>query len=422
MNSGKCVVWIVTLLLLSALPVQADRLDDMEKQIQDLQQELEQLKKEKALEVEQQDEKMAELEDKIEPPGFLDRTNIGGYMELHYNDTVGGENSSRDEQLDFHRFVLLFSHQLSDWIQFYSEVEIEHAFIEGGEESGEVELEQAYVDFLTGEHLNYRAGVFLTPVGIINQYHEPATFNGVERPFVDTVIIPTTWSESGAGIFGSLVPGLSYQLNLMGGLEAEEFSASSGLRGGRQKAFKTNLEDLAVAARLDYSAIPGLALGASYYRGDSAQDLDINADVKTSIWEGDFRYSTGGFDFRGQVALVDIGDAAKLNTVLGKTSGINAVAEELFGWYVEGAYRFLPLLIKNSAQDAALFVRYEDYDTQHDMPSGFSENPAFDREAWTFGLTYWPIANLAIKADYQDLKNAAGTGEDLFNLGIGWEF
>ena len=422
MNTRKCLIWVVILFMLSALPAHADRLDELEKQIQDLQNELQQLKEHRTQDVEDQEERLAELEDKVDSPGFLDRTEIGGYMELHYNDTVGGENSSKDEELDFHRFVLLFSHQLSDWIQFHSEVEIEHAFIEGGEESGEIELEQAYVDFLTGEHLNYRAGVFLTPVGIINQYHEPPTFNGVERPFVDTVIIPTTWAESGVGIFGSLVPGLSYQLNLMGGLEAEEFSASSGLRGGRQKAFETNLEDLAVALRLDYSPIPGLALGASYYRGDSAQDLDVKADVKTSIWEGDFRYSIAGFDFRGQIAHVDIGDAAKLNTVLGKTSGVDAIAESLFGWYLEGAYRFLPLISKNTRQNAALFVRYEDYDTQHDMPSGFNENPAFDREAWTFGLTYWPIENLAIKADYQDLKNAAGTAEDLFNLGIGWQF
>jgi hypothetical protein len=419
---GKCLAFVIMLLLVSGLPAHADRLDEIERQIQNLQEQLRELKEDKARESEEQEEKLADLEERIDSPDFLDRTEIGGYMELHYNDTVGGENSSRDEQLDFHRFVLFFNHQLSDWIQFYSEVEIEHAFIEGGEESGEVELEQAYVDFLTGEHLNYRAGVILTPVGIINQFHEPATFNGVERPFVDTVIIPTTWSESGAGIFGNIFPGLSYQLNLMGGLEAEDFSASSGLRGGRQKAFKTNLEDLAIAARLDYAAIPGLALGASYYLGDSAQDLDINANVRTNIWEGDFRYSISAFDFRGEVAHVNIGDAAKLNTVLGKISGTDAVAEELFGWYLEGAYHFLPLVSKTTSHDSVLFVRYEEYDTQKDMPNGFAENPAFDREAWTIGLTYWPIETLAIKADYQDLKNDAGTGEDLFNLGVGWQF
>ncbi len=419
---GKVSCWILVMLLAWAIPAGADRLDELEQQIRTLQEELRQMREERTREQENQEEKLSALEEKVDAAGFLDRTDIGGYMELHYNDTVGGDNSGKDEQLDFHRFVLLISHELSDWIHFYSEVEIEHAFIEGGEESGEVELEQAYVDFLTRDWMNFRAGVLLTPVGIINQYHEPPTFNGVERPFVDNVIIPTTWAESGAGIFGDLLPGLSYQLYVMGGLEAEEFSAGSGLRGGRQKAFRTNLEDLAFSGRLEYKGTPGLVVGGSFFTGNSGQDLDVDGDVRVNIWEGDVRYTRGNFDFRGQLAQVTIGDARKLNTALGKTSGLDAIAEELLGWYLEGAYHFLPLLGWGGSQDAALFVRYEDYNTQKGMPSGFAENPAFDREAWTLGLTYWPIENLAIKVDYQDLENEADTAKDLFNLGIGWHF
>ncbi len=414
--------WFAMLLIVITAPAHADRIDDLEKMIIELQKEVEELKQEREKAPPPQEEALDPYGQGYGLEEAIAKTEIGGYMELHYNDTVNGDNKEDDEVLDFHRFVLMFSHELADWIHFTSEVEIEHAFVEGGEESGEVELEQAYVDFLTGEHLNYRAGVMLTPMGIINQHHEPATFNGVERPFVDTVIIPTTWSESGAGIFGEIVPGLSYQLNIMGGLEAEEFSADKGLRDGRQKAFKTNVEDFAYVARLDYKGLPGLALGASYYIGDSAQDLALGADVQVDIVEADFRYDIRDFKFRGQIAQVGIGDAGKLNSFLGKTSGIDAIAKELLGWYLEGAYHFLPLINKKTDHDAAFFVRYEDYDTQKDMPTGFAENPAFDREAWTLGLTYWPIQNLALKFDYQDLRNEAGTAEDLLNLGIGWQF
>ena len=103
---------------------------------------------------------------------------------------------------DFHRFVLLFGHSFSDRIKFWSELEVEHALVEGGEESGEVALEQAYLDFLITPAFNIRAGMMLTPVGIINERHEPPSFNGVERPFVETVIIPTTWRELGFGLTG----------------------------------------------------------------------------------------------------------------------------------------------------------------------------------------------------------------------------
>ena len=41
-------------------------------------------------------------------------------------------------------------------------------------------------------------------MGIQNLYHEPPTFNGVERTNVDKYIVPTTWREMGTGVTGSL--------------------------------------------------------------------------------------------------------------------------------------------------------------------------------------------------------------------------
>src|SRR5262249_40125154 len=106
------------------------------------------------------------------------RLPISGYMEAHFNKTEGEPGTA-----DFHRFVLLFGHSFSERIKFWSELEVEHALVEGAEERGEVALEQAYLDFLVRPSLNFRAGMMLMPVGIINERHEPPAFNGVERPF-----------------------------------------------------------------------------------------------------------------------------------------------------------------------------------------------------------------------------------------------
>ena len=99
------------------------------------------------------------------------RTNLSGYMDFHYN-----KPQFTDGSLDFHRFVLLVTHSFSDRIRFVSEVEIEHALVEGGEEKGELELEQAYVDFLLSRRFNVRAGMMLMPIGIINERHEPPVY------------------------------------------------------------------------------------------------------------------------------------------------------------------------------------------------------------------------------------------------------
>src|SRR5436190_24332904 len=101
---------------------------------------------------------------------------LSGYMEIHLNKV-----ENLPSEADLLRFVLMVGHSFSDRIKFWSELEVEHAFVEGEEESGEVAVEQAYIDLAVSRRFNVRAGMVLIPVGIINERHEPPTFHGVER-------------------------------------------------------------------------------------------------------------------------------------------------------------------------------------------------------------------------------------------------
>ena len=149
--------------------------------------------------------KLLAAQEPAETPSAPLLSSISGYMDFHFNNI-----EHRDATLDFHRFVLLFTHSFSDRVRFVSELEVEHAFVEGLEEAGELELEQAYIDFLVTRELNFRAGMLLVPVGIINERHEPPVYHGVERPFVDTVIVPSTWFEvRGSARRGGSRPSLS---------------------------------------------------------------------------------------------------------------------------------------------------------------------------------------------------------------------
>jgi len=181
---------------------------------------------------------------------------ISGYMDFHLN-----RPEHEDPQLDFHRFVLLFNHSFSDRLRFIGELELEHALVEGLEESGELELEQAYLDFRVNRMLNLRAGMLLAPVGIINERHEPPSFHGVERPFVDTFIIPTTWFDAGAGIHGTFGAAWHYRAYLMAPLDATLITAEEGLAEARQKGFLSNVRNIATTARFEYGGLPGLTLG-----------------------------------------------------------------------------------------------------------------------------------------------------------------
>jgi hypothetical protein len=348
--------------------------------------------------------------------GFPTTGPVSGYMDFHFNKAEG-----EDPVLDFHRFVLLLNHGFSSRVRFVGELELEHAFVEGLEESGELELEQAYVDFLLSRPLNVRVGMLLMPVGIINERHEPPVYNGVERPFVDTVIVPSTWFDVGAGVHGDLGAGWRYRAYAVAPLNALEFTADEGIRGGRQKGSQANVRNIAYTARVEYRGIRPLTLGASAWSGDSsfaAPRLDTNV----TVGEFDARFRRDRLELRWQFAQVAIADAARLNDVLERSTGVSPnIARAMRGFYGEAAYR---VWNAGAPRDLVAFLRYENFDTQFRMPDGFVPLKEFDRDAWVTGITLYPDPDVAVKADYVYLRNQSGLfpNRRLFNVGLGWWF
>jgi hypothetical protein len=351
----------------------------------------------------------------------LGKLEFGGYGEFHANFTEGTEK----DRADFHRLVLYLGYDFADWIKFHSETELEHAFVSDGD--GELSIEQAYLDFLIDDDFNIRAGRILTPIGIINKKHEPPTFNGVERPSFATNIIPSTWSSDGVGVFGSLNPSLTYEAYVVGGLDGSHFNSTSGIRGGRIKE-RPSLNEPAITGRLDYYPLSAtnndpdqsLRLGTSGYfggldNGDEGTNPGIDGEI--GITSADFEYSVQKVDFRGVIAHINIDGARQIG---------NNVADEIFGWYLEGAYHYWPEEWKTgklAKSDATVFLRYEDNDTQYEMPSGVIENGAGNRTEWTFGTNIYLTSNLVVKADYQIRDDDSESDlDDLLNLGIGWAF
>ena len=344
-------------------------------------------------------------------------TRLSGYMDFHYN-----KPERADGRLDFHRFVLLVTHEFSPKIRFVGELELEHAFVEGLEEGGELELEQAYVDFLLSRGFNVRAGMLLLPIGILNERHEPPVYYGVERTFVDTVIVPSTWFEAGAGIHGEVGRGWRYRLYVTTPLNALEFNADEGIREGRQKGSEANIGRAALTGRAEYVGVRGLTAGVSFWTGKSGHELRPRLDVPVHLIEADARYSRDRLELRGQFAQVAIDHADALNDAIGRTTGINPnIARTLRGAYAEASYRVIE---GQRWGDVGVFARYENYDTQFRMPAGAVPILAFDRDAWVMGATYWPDPDIAVKVDYVVARNQSGVirAPNALNIGLGWWF
>jgi hypothetical protein len=344
-------------------------------------------------------------------------TAISGYMDFHFN-----KPEFEDGRLDFHRFVLLLTHNFSDRLRFVSELELEHAVVEGLEDAGELELEQAYLDFLLSRRFNVRAGMMLVPVGIINERHEPPVYYGVERPFVDTFIVPTTWFEVGAGVHGEVGRGWRYRAFVMSPLDASEFSADEGIRGGRQKGADTNIGRPAVTGRVEYVGVRGLTAAASFWTGRSGFEFRPRFDVPVSVAEADVRYWRDRLELRAQIADVRVSNAGELNDAMARTVGVDPnVASGMRGYYGEAGYR---IISGRAAGEVGLFARYERFDTQARMPEGYLPLEEFDRDAIVLGGTYWPDPDIAIKWDFSIVHNRSSvvSAPNSFNLGLGWWF
>ena len=344
-------------------------------------------------------------------------TTIGGYGEMHYNEPDGSARGS----IDFHRFVLSLSHTFSDRLSFVSAAELEHTRTgTGAGPRGTLGLEQAYLDYRLCEPVGIRAGILLVPVGLINLYHGPPAFHGVERPAVDTYIIPSTWQESGIGLYGTITPWLRYQAALVAGLDPTGFSASTGIRDGRQSAVESDPINPSLTGRLDITPLPDLQFGASFFAGRVTMGYDSLDNAGVAVFAGDLRYTFDDFSFRAEGVIVAIADARRITSQFG-----NHVADRLAGYYVEGAWNVLPLLCDGTGQEVVVFGRFERYNTQ-DAVTGFRAQNEYNRYDIVVGMTYRPARNTAFKCDYTFMRNDVNAGvfrnSGQFNLGIGYEF
>jgi len=329
---------------------------------------------------------------------WADRTTIGGYGELHYNNLSGKGGASDKDVVDFHRFVLFFGHEFNDDIRFFSELELEHS-IAGDGKGGEVELEQAYIDFDLNDQHTARAGLFLLPVGIINETHEPPTFYGTERNPVEKNIIPATWWAAGAGSHGELGAGFSYDAYVHSGLEV---GSDFKIRDGRQKVSKANANDLAATGRLKYTGTAGLELSVSaQYQQDMSQGLVNGLDSGTLI-ETHAIWNTGPFTIKALYAAWDIdGSAVRV-----------AGADKQRGFYLEPSYRI--------SEQFGVFARFNQWDNKAGSNSGSAADS--EKEQWDIGVNYWPHEDVVIKADYQYQSNDNGEEQNGLNVGLGYQF
>src|SRR5882672_5215613 len=328
-------------------------------------------------------------------------THVVGYGEVGY----GKFRRSGDATADLQRFVFGFNHRFDERLTLHSEVEFEHAIV-SKDDKGEAEIEQAWLNYKMSDAVNFKGGLFLIPLGILNETHEPPTYYGVMRNQVETRIIPTTWRELGAGIHGILGEGIRYDVGITTNFDSGKLDdPTTGIRSAHQEGQLANARNLAVYGALNYRR-PGLLVGGGVFTGDTGQNGASNPALqgvaaRFTMWDVHAQYRIAGLDLQALYAAGTLGDADKITaaTVAADPATAFAAPKSMKGGYVQAAYH----VYKQGNFDVAPFIRYERIDIQQaeDPANGLLQLANNNERIKTVGVNFWVHPQVVLKADIQ---------------------
>lgn len=367
-------------------------------------------------------------------------TVLSGYGQLK----VAYDFRTKTAEANLTRNVLFLGHRFSNTIYFFSELELEDAKVTGGKPSGEISMEQLFLKFSINRDMYLQAGLFIPRIGIINENHLPTTFNGNDRTFVETYIIPATWREIGVGLYGNVnaIPGLNYSLAVMNGLNSEGFVNGSGIREGKFEGSKATASNIAITGSLLYYLKDWRLQTSAYYGGSAglikhqADSLQLNSGAfgtPIALTEVDAQYHHNGISFKALATAVSIPDAFEINRAYA-----NNTPSMMVGVYGELGYNFYQLISTDTYKNLTLFLRQEFMDLNYRIPSNGIRNGVNRKNFTIVGITFQPVHGISVKADYvlrvTDERNddlvvtpfpqqlPYYTSNGFFNLGFGYSF
>ena len=213
------------------------------------------------------------------------------------------------------------------------------------------------------------------PFGLLNEHHEPTNFYGVQRNFVETLIIPSTWREGGFGLHGNTAIGLNWDAGVTTGLnlggwninpEDPQYRTALDLENNGVAPMQATHQELSLAnghhlsqyLSLNYSGIPGLLAGAAVFTGEAAVPT-MPAGLpsqRVTLWEGHARWTPGAAELSAVYAQGHISNTSTFN--LANAGASNPLPSEFLGYYLQGAYT----VWENGGYRLAPFARWEHYD------------------------------------------------------------
>ncbi len=322
------------------------------------------------------------------------------------------------------RFVLGAGYAFSDKTKVVTELEVERA-VSSADDPGEVEVEQMYIEHRLSDNLAAKVGLYLMPLGLLNENHEPVNYYGVNRNFVETAIIPTTWREIGIGLTGNTEFGLRWDAGVTTSFALSKWDATSTeaiespLGATHQEGADAKAANLALYGALNWNGIPGLNIGGGIFASKVGQKQPDapSPDARMMLAEVHTRWMPGNWDLSALYAEGRFSNTEALNLTL--VGNPYPVPKRFSGWYMQAAYK----LWESGNYSLYPFARYEEYNTARSyddvlIPYGYSGLPT--EKVVTTGVSFKLHPQVVLKADYQWFRE--DSNRNAINLGMGFAY
>ena len=380
-------------------------------------------------------------EDSLSAGFDASHTVLSGYGSAAYQRDVNAEKGTAMLE----RAVLFVGHQFNRKWSFFSELELENGKVEGGEASGEIAMEQTYLRYNINPRHYIVAGLFVPRIGLLNENHLPVNFNGVERPLVETFVIPATWRELGIGWYGTFNR-LQLSAAIMNGLSNSRIEHGTGIRDGRAEGLFAPANDVAVTAAVVYNAgdfriqASGYAGGTTAINSRAADSLRLDGGAFGTplfLGEANVKWTHEAFGAKALGAVISYPDAGAVNAAFGKN-----LPTLLYGYYAEAGFDVLYYHNRRKQQPEQLIafarLEYIDLAARTPAPPRGIDDPTLAQRHFIAGLSFMPIPAIAIKADVRLLQTGAQNADlvinpapnalayrqdnTFLNIGIGYSF
>jgi hypothetical protein len=376
-----------------------------------------------------------------------DKFSLWGYGEVYY---LRPQHHPEQTTFDLARAVFGIGYRFDDKTRFNSEYEVEHG-VASSDDPGEFEVEQFYVERQLTDKVSARAGLFLIPAGLLNENHEPTNFYGVQRNFVETLIIPSTWREGGLSLFGTTDSGFDWNIGVTSGLDLSKWDfapeaplytsaleminkGAGPMQATHQELALANGRKLSQYVSLNYRGVPGLTVGGTYFTGKTVPAQPNIGSQRVSLWETHARFQPGKWDLSALYAQGTISNTAAANALFPGTA--NPMPAKFNGWFAQAAYN----VWQDGGYRLAPFARYERYNMgaryegiapgfpttptgpvpNPNSPTTFEYFPIPRDRVVTIGANFYLNPNVVLKADYQHFNQ--NTDFSRFDLGLGLAF